>query len=71
MKITSRILSLFFSEMKPDYISMELIFITVFFRAQWLLLITLLSHTVKVINDAHAGAARSEQSHRLALCHEI
>jgi hypothetical protein len=71
MKITSRILSLFLSEMKPDDISIELIFINVFFKAQWVLLVALLSNMVKVFPCMGAGSANYGHSRRFTLCHEI
>ncbi|WP_259065789.1 hypothetical protein HDF24_02955 [Mucilaginibacter sp. X4EP1] len=70
MKIISWILSLFFSDMKPEDISLELIFVGLFFKAGWVLLITLLNYAVKAFKCTLA-ARPNLNSRRFTLCHEL
>ena len=69
MKTISHILSLVLSDMKSEDVYVQLLFITLVFRAKWVLLIALLNHAMKAFNCTHAWAG-NRVSYRLALCHE-
>ena len=69
MKIISRILSLFFSEMKPDDITMELIFITLVLKAKWVLLIALFNQIITAFDFTHAWAG-TRVSYRFTSYHK-
>jgi len=70
MKIISHILSMFLSGMKSEDVYLELTLTILAFKAEWILLIALLSHAVKVFKCAHAWPG-NQVSHRLILCHEV
>jgi hypothetical protein len=68
MKITSHILSLILSDMKPEYIYVQLIFITLFIKVGWFTLVTFLSHAMKTFTCRH-DLMLSHSTSRLSLCY--
>jgi hypothetical protein len=70
MKILSRILSLLFSDMKPDDISVELIFIILILKSQTVLLVTLYKRAMTVFNCTHNVASATAPRH-FTLCHKV
>jgi hypothetical protein len=68
MKIISHILSLILSDMKPEYIYVQLLFITVFLKVGWLMLAAFLSHAIKTFTYQQ-DQAHSQLTGRFSLCH--
>jgi hypothetical protein len=68
MKITSHILSLILSDMKPEYIYVQLIFITLFLKVGWFMFVAFLSHTMKTFTCRH-DLMLSHSTGRLSLCY--
>ena len=68
MKTISHILSLVLPDIKPEYIYMQLLFITLFFKVGWIVLATSLTHAIKTFIHQY-GRGHSQVTDRLSLCH--
>jgi len=53
MKITSHIMSLILSDIKPEDIYVQLLFITLFLKVGWLMLVAFLSHAMETFTYPH------------------
>jgi hypothetical protein len=68
MKIASIILSLLLSDVKREVIYVELLFISLFIKVGWFMLVAFLSHLIKTFIYQHDPADRQLTGH-LSLCY--